>query len=137
MRRDEHTHPCANCQIKTQCPGHYERNHDGFPEVICTEFHGGGTFLCDECRAHMCESGQAEDCEPYTATETFTPYKDTPAQQKPFPVCKACLKWEQEEAERENERAYERSLDDFYGGSSPQTDQERYDIAAAQKRSAR
>jgi hypothetical protein len=36
--------------------------------------------------------------------------------------------------DRCNERAYDRIVEDFYGSSSPQTDAERYDQAAAEKR---
>lgn len=32
-----------------------------------------------------------------------------------------------------NERAYDRSVEDFYGSSSPQTERERYDAAAEAK----
>lgn len=49
-----HHHPCQRCGRKTQCPGTWEENWDGWPEVICPEWHlpSGYTnpdFLCDDC----------------------------------------------------------------------------------------
>lgn len=54
MRVAPHHHPCQRCQVKTECGGTWEQNYDGFPEVICPEFHltGGVTnpdFLCGDC----------------------------------------------------------------------------------------
>ena len=34
-----HTHPCQVCLTPVPCPGTWERNYDGFPEVICSEIH--------------------------------------------------------------------------------------------------
>lgn len=49
-----HHHKCADCGAKTECGGEWEQNFDGWPEVICREFHqaGGETdpdFVCDLC----------------------------------------------------------------------------------------
>lgn len=49
-----HHHPCQDCGKKTECGGVYEENYDGFPEVICREFHLDGgivnrDFICHEC----------------------------------------------------------------------------------------
>jgi hypothetical protein len=56
MRRyaKPHHHPCADCGSKTPCDGLWEQNYDGFPEVICPEYHGtDGTlnpeFICEAC----------------------------------------------------------------------------------------
>lgn len=54
MRIGPHHHPCQHCGAKTECSGTWEQNYDGFPEVICREFHlDGGTlnadFLCETC----------------------------------------------------------------------------------------
>ena len=51
-----HHHPCRACGVKTECPGAWEENYDGFPAVICPEYHlDGGVinpdFLCDACYA--------------------------------------------------------------------------------------
>jgi hypothetical protein len=56
MRQRPHHHPCRLCGAKTECPGAWEENYDGFPEVICPEWHlADGTintdFLCDCCEA--------------------------------------------------------------------------------------
>ncbi len=50
-----HHHPCADCGTKTECPGAWEENFDGFPEVICPEWHlpNGTTnsdFVCEGCQ---------------------------------------------------------------------------------------
>lgn len=49
-----HHHPCQQCGKKVECGGSWEENYDGFPEVICAEFHlSNGTlnpdFVCEEC----------------------------------------------------------------------------------------
>ncbi len=31
------------------CPGVYEENYDGIPEVICTAWHEGGLRECEDC----------------------------------------------------------------------------------------
>lgn len=47
-----HTHPCADCRTPVDCPGSWEGNHDGFPEVICDVFHRRHwTPLCEDCDA--------------------------------------------------------------------------------------
>lgn len=50
-----HHHPCQDCGAKTECGGTWEENYDGFPEVICREWHQpNGTinsdFVCDDCQ---------------------------------------------------------------------------------------
>lgn len=52
--RKGHTHPCALCGKPTECHGDWERNYDGFPEAICTDYHlPSGSIaevLCESCR---------------------------------------------------------------------------------------
>lgn len=49
-RQRPHHHPCADCGVKTECPGSYEQNYDGWPEVVCSEVEVLGTeMLCDDC----------------------------------------------------------------------------------------
>ena len=60
-----HHHPCARCGIKTECGGSWEENYDGFPEVICREWHqlGGTTnpeFYCDGCALIVEEEARRE-----------------------------------------------------------------------------
>lgn len=50
-----HTHPCQQCSTPVDCDGDWERNDDGFPEMVCPEFHrqDGSTspdFVCPACR---------------------------------------------------------------------------------------
>ncbi len=62
-----HHHPCQRCGAKTECPGTWEENYDGFPEVICPEFHIGHLptvnpeFICESCEwAEQDAADQAE-----------------------------------------------------------------------------
>jgi len=53
MRVKPHSHPCQRCGAKTECGGSWEENYDGFPGVICREFHLesgiNSDFLCETC----------------------------------------------------------------------------------------
>ncbi len=49
-----HTHPCCDCHDGVAlCDGEWERNDDGFPEVICSHYHrsNGATadVRCEDC----------------------------------------------------------------------------------------
>lgn len=51
MRRPKfHHHDCVSCHHQFACDGELEGNHDGWPEVICVEFHERWRRTCDECR---------------------------------------------------------------------------------------
>lgn len=50
MRPRIHHHDCVNCGQQFSCDGEWERNHDGWPEAVCLEFHERWRRLCDECR---------------------------------------------------------------------------------------
>lgn len=52
-----HTHPCEHCKTPVECDGERERNHDGWPEVICTSYHLPGGRIADV----RCESCEDED----------------------------------------------------------------------------
>jgi len=61
-----HHHPCQSCQVKLECGGTWTENYDGFPDVICPEFHRpGGTinqdFLCEECQLKAEASAPAQE----------------------------------------------------------------------------
>lgn len=59
MKSRPHTHPCTVCSTKVPCPGTWERNHDGFPEVICSVIHRpGGETEPVHCETH---GGEATD----------------------------------------------------------------------------
>ena len=49
-----HHHACQGCGKQTVCGGNLERNYDGWPEVICSDFHTSigpnPNFLCEDCR---------------------------------------------------------------------------------------
>ena len=49
-----HKHPCDECLEPVPCDGELERNHDGWPAVICLTYHKpwGSTMetLCEDCR---------------------------------------------------------------------------------------
>ena len=63
-----HHHPCLDCGAKTECPGDWEENYDGFPEVICPEYHQGGfinsDFVCDACHEQRAATPDDDDSTP-------------------------------------------------------------------------
>jgi len=58
MRVKPHHHPCAKCKTKTECSGTWEENYDGFPEVICPEYH----LPSVEIALCLCEACACVDC---------------------------------------------------------------------------
>jgi hypothetical protein len=135
-----HTHKCEHCKHDVPCPGTYERNYDGWPLAVCDVYHErpmGEPFVCEACYATRCQSGQAERCAEYGAKHEWTAHAGTPMQETPITVCSACLEWERDNEQAENEAAAERSLEQYHGSSSPQTDAERYQVTAEQKRRLR
>ena len=44
-----HTHKCRVCGKRYECEGTLERNHDGWPEVICLAFHVRLLQECEDC----------------------------------------------------------------------------------------
>ena len=48
-----HTHKCNRCGTLAPCHGTQERNHDGFPPVICLSYHATPVsyleFECEDC----------------------------------------------------------------------------------------
>jgi hypothetical protein len=140
MLQRPHKHTCEHCQQDVPCSGTYERNWDGWPEVICTAFDSllpGEPSVCQDCYETRCQSGQSERCSEYGAKHAWIAHAGTPAQEAPITVCSACLAWERDNEQAEHEAAAERSLEQFYGGSSAQSDAERYQVAAEQKRRLR
>ena len=47
--RDAHTHTCPTCQTSYDCPGTLSRNHDGWPEGVCSRYHEAGERDCPTC----------------------------------------------------------------------------------------
>lgn len=65
MSGKPHHHPCQDCGVKTPCGGVYEENYDGFPAVICPEFHLAGgeinsSWICDGCQWKRDDEAAAE-----------------------------------------------------------------------------
>lgn len=61
--RRPHHHDCQQCGKPAPCSGELELNHDGFPAVICRDFHLDGgiinrDFRCETCAAVCGECGQ-------------------------------------------------------------------------------
>lgn len=55
MKNRPHTHPCSQkgCKEKVECHGVLLRNHDGFPEVVCDEYHLPHGSIADvRCQQH-------------------------------------------------------------------------------------
>ncbi len=48
-----HTHKCKHCGTPVECDGELSRNYDGFPDVICANYHraSGRTDppICEDC----------------------------------------------------------------------------------------
>lgn len=44
-----HTHICKACCQELECDGALERNYDGFPAVICADYHERGMDICGDC----------------------------------------------------------------------------------------
>ncbi len=62
-----HGHDCQgkDCIVSVECSGELELNPDGFPRVICPEFHRpGGTinpdWLCEACSEKAEADAQTE-----------------------------------------------------------------------------
>ena len=115
-----HTHACQVCGDHYACDAPFERNDDGWPDPVCiTRMESDPKFQqCGECAAGRlpCDSGCGR--------------RGTHNDDLGEVVCADC------ETTR-NEAAYERSLEDYYGGSGPVTLDEQYQAAAAIKRSQR
>jgi hypothetical protein len=57
-----HTHQCIHCRTPVECHGTLERNHDGWPEVVCDNFHKSSKlFLCESCD-HAFKQPDCHDC---------------------------------------------------------------------------
>lgn len=54
-----HTHPCFKCGTPVECDGEWERNYDGWPESLCSNYHRT-PMSYTEC---VCEDCQENDCE--------------------------------------------------------------------------
>ena len=56
-----HHHPCQDCGAKTECGGVFEQNYDGWPEVICAEWHThdgpNPDYVCETCYRKREEPG--------------------------------------------------------------------------------
>ena len=49
-RRDRaHTHRCTSCNLDFECHADLSRNYDGWPEVVCDQYHIGNVTVCEEC----------------------------------------------------------------------------------------
>ncbi len=78
MKRKPHSHPCVNerhgCTGTVPCNGELERNHDGFPAIVCEAYHLDSGELdaqsCEVCLADTCLAcervvrweGHADEC---------------------------------------------------------------------------
>jgi hypothetical protein len=49
MKVKVHHHECFHCGEQFSCSGELERNEDGWPEVICYEFHRMEQRACPKC----------------------------------------------------------------------------------------
>lgn len=56
-----HTHPCRRCGERFECSGTWKQNYDGFPEVICEDFHEREYSLCGACEKDDARPDLTED----------------------------------------------------------------------------
>lgn len=49
MTKRSHTHPCSECQRPVPCSGEPVDNSDGWPEVICSDYHVSNGTVADVC----------------------------------------------------------------------------------------
>ena len=54
----KHSHPCRFCKTPVECHGDLQRNHDGWPETVCYDYHiQAQPCLCEACarpECHVC-----------------------------------------------------------------------------------
>lgn len=86
-----HSHPCSICGVKTECPGEWERNHDGIPAVICTFMHQPGgsmaTLRCEDCAGiQICEG-----CGESPAVKVLEDADDASGYRGNLALCAICL----------------------------------------------
>lgn len=75
MKTGPHEHPCTHCHVLTECWGDLEPNHDGWPEVVCVEFHiRNSHLLCQTCH-ELFAAGVCDDCGAW-GTEAHEPNCD-------------------------------------------------------------
>ena len=49
MKPKFHHHECYHCGQQFVCRGELEWNHDGWPEVVCFDFHRMEQQACPKC----------------------------------------------------------------------------------------
>jgi len=58
-----HKHTCETCGDEFTCDDALlERNHDGFPEVICRRWHEWGERQCESCWNAETEGADGRPC---------------------------------------------------------------------------
>lgn len=116
-----HTHACESCGEHYTCDAPMERNDDGWPNPVCvTRKESDNKFRwCLDCYegrlpCDTCDGKRRGTFNDVTGEVT----------------CEDC---EQARAEA----AHERMMEDYYGGSGPQTINEQYQAAVRQRRELR
>jgi hypothetical protein len=61
----DHTHACDTCGAAVPCGGDRERNHDGWPSVICVVFHDHARepWLCEPCGTAEAAQARLDEAE--------------------------------------------------------------------------
>lgn len=86
-----HTHPCSVCGKPARCEGTFERNYDGFPEVICLFYHLPGGQLADY-RCEDCEDlQQCDDCGEFAVLAKLEDRDETVGYRGDVMVCMPCF----------------------------------------------
>ena len=55
-----HKEQCIRCRKDYDCDGNLERNHDGWPEVICDLYHRYNMQECPDCLVEMEQQHDAD-----------------------------------------------------------------------------
>ena len=58
-----HSHPCVTCGFRFECDGDFKPNYDGFPEVICDEYHERENNQCMGCALKAAEAENEPETE--------------------------------------------------------------------------
>lgn len=115
-----HTHACQRCHEDYACSAPLERNTDGWPDPVCA------TRKESDPRYQQC----TECADGRLPCDRCNLYRGTFDHHHGEVICEGCLTALAEEA-------HERKLEGYYGASTPQTIQEQYDAAVAERRELR
>ena len=112
-----HSHECERCHEHYLCSAPLERNHDGWPDPVCaTRMEANPEYR----QCELCNEGRLP-CDHCDGARRGTFNNDHGEV-----LCDDCMT-------RMAEEAHERKLEGYWGASTPQTVNEQYDAAVAER----